>query len=64
MNHQSNPTVIVSNITNHLQNRYMRLWSYFIIDKEGEGYYFVKGERIPAKTFESLYPIELINIID
>lgn len=61
MNQQSNPTIIVSNIKNHLHNRYMRLWSYFIISPEG-GFYVVKGERIPAKTFESLYPIELNEI--
>lgn len=62
MNQQANPTIIVSGIANHLHNKYIRLWSYFIIDKEGFGYYLVKGERIPAKTFESLYPIELNEI--
>lgn len=62
MSQQANPTVIVSNIPNSLHNRYVRLWSYFLITPEGEGFYLLNGIRIPMKEFEDTYPIELNEI--
>lgn len=64
MNQQSNPTVIVSGIANYLENKYKRLWSRYIIMPNGDSFYLLDGIRIPSLEFESLYPIELIDIID
>lgn len=61
MNPQSNKTVITEGIPTWLHNRYVRMWSYFIITPEGN-FYVQDGERIAEKIFEETYPIDQLEI--
>lgn len=61
MSIQANPTIIVSNIPNWLHNRYVRMKSYFIVTPYGN-YYVVDKIRIPANEYESLYPVNELEI--
>lgn len=61
MNQQANKTVITEGIPTWLHNRYVRMWSYFIITPEGS-FYVIEGNKIPADEFELLYPINQLEI--
>lgn len=61
-NKQTNPTIIATNIPNWLESNYKRMYSYFIITPEGLKYYVENGIRISEKEFDSLYPINNLEI--
>lgn len=60
-NKQTNPTVIVTNISAWLNDRYIRMRNYYIETPDGR-FYLVNGNRIAANEFEDAHPINELEI--
>ena len=42
-------------------NKMMRTKYTFRIDSEGNGYYILEGCKVSAKSFNQMYPLEIIS---
>ncbi len=61
MSVKQSPNLSHLNISEVITNKTERSKATYIIDKEGEPYYFYCGMRLREKDFEQMYPVEIIN---
>ena len=54
-------TPIFKNLLEVIENKSIRNNTPFVYKKNGEGFYLVNGEEVPAIIFNVTYPVDLIK---
>jgi hypothetical protein len=64
MPYRSNTTKIQTNIRKVIENRREKATATFVITPGGDSYYLYKGQRIPEKHFNIMFPTEIKKVSD